>query len=107
MRRTFITLGLIVIAIGILWPWAGWLRLGHLPGDISWSGKILRLIFPSPLRRQRAALHNVFHHLLDLRPLGAKSSKWLVAPCARTRRRRARSACQLEDARRPIRGAKQ
>lgn len=34
MRRTLILLGLILVAIGVLWPWIGWLRLGRLPGDI-------------------------------------------------------------------------
>jgi hypothetical protein len=34
MSRTLILLGLILIAIGLLWPWIGWLRLGRLPGDI-------------------------------------------------------------------------
>jgi Protein of unknown function (DUF2905) len=27
-------LGLILVAVGLLWPWIGWLRLGRLPGDI-------------------------------------------------------------------------
>jgi Protein of unknown function (DUF2905) len=34
MSRILILLGLILIAAGLLWPWIGWLRLGHLPGDI-------------------------------------------------------------------------
>jgi hypothetical protein len=34
MSRTFILLGLILVAVGLLWPWIGWLRLGRLPGDI-------------------------------------------------------------------------
>ena len=34
MSRTFIIIGLIIVAVGILWPWLGRLPLGHLPGDI-------------------------------------------------------------------------
>lgn len=34
MSRTLIVLGLIIVAVGVLWPWIGWLRLGRLPGDI-------------------------------------------------------------------------
>jgi len=33
MAWTFILLGLILVAVGLLWPWIGWLRLGRLPGD--------------------------------------------------------------------------
>jgi prepilin signal peptidase PulO-like enzyme (type II secretory pathway) len=34
MQRTLITLGLIVVAAGVLWPWLSRLPLGRLPGDI-------------------------------------------------------------------------
>jgi len=34
MPRILIYLGLFLIAAGLLWPWIGWLKLGHLPGDI-------------------------------------------------------------------------
>ncbi|GAB3673226.1 DUF2905 domain-containing protein [Salinisphaera aquimarina] len=34
MSRTLIIIGLIVVAVGLLWPWLGRLPLGHLPGDI-------------------------------------------------------------------------
>ena len=34
MSRTLILLGLLLIAVGLLWPWIGWRGLGHLPGDI-------------------------------------------------------------------------
>ena len=33
MQRLLITLGLILLAIGLLWPWLGKLGLGRLPGD--------------------------------------------------------------------------
>lgn len=34
MSRTLILLGLILVAVGLLWPWIGRLGLGRLPGDI-------------------------------------------------------------------------
>ena len=35
MRKALILLGVLLIAIGLLWPWIGKLGLGRLPGDIS------------------------------------------------------------------------
>lgn len=34
MQRTLITIGLILVAAGLLWPLIGRLGLGRLPGDI-------------------------------------------------------------------------
>ena len=34
MSRTLIVVGLVLVAIGVLWPWIGKLPLGRLPGDI-------------------------------------------------------------------------
>jgi hypothetical protein len=34
MQRLLVTLGLMVAAIGLLWPWLSRLPLGRLPGDI-------------------------------------------------------------------------
>ncbi|HTW28512.1 MAG TPA: DUF2905 domain-containing protein [Acetobacteraceae bacterium] len=34
MSRTLIVIGLVIVAIGLLWPWLGRLGLGRLPGDI-------------------------------------------------------------------------
>jgi hypothetical protein len=33
MSRTLIILGLLMVAVGVLWPWLGKLGLGRLPGD--------------------------------------------------------------------------
>ena len=33
MSRTLIIIGLLIVAIGVLWPWLGRLGLGRLPGD--------------------------------------------------------------------------
>ncbi|XKE46470.1 DUF2905 domain-containing protein [Halomonas organivorans] len=34
MSKTLILIGLLIVAVGVLWPWLGKLPLGHLPGDI-------------------------------------------------------------------------
>lgn len=34
MQRLLITLGLLIAAVGLLWPWLSKLPLGRLPGDI-------------------------------------------------------------------------
>jgi len=46
MSRTFILHGLILVAVGLLWPWIGWLRLGRLPGDIVVERQNFTLYFP-------------------------------------------------------------
>jgi Protein of unknown function (DUF2905) len=35
MRQLLIYAGLVLVVLGILWPWLGRIGLGHLPGDIS------------------------------------------------------------------------
>lgn len=34
MQRILIIIGLVILIIGILWPWLGKIPLGRLPGDI-------------------------------------------------------------------------
>lgn len=34
MQKTLIILGVVIIGIGVLWPWLGKIPLGRLPGDI-------------------------------------------------------------------------
>lgn len=34
MRRTLITAGLLIVVLGLLWPWIAKLGLGRLPGDL-------------------------------------------------------------------------
>jgi Protein of unknown function (DUF2905) len=34
LRRTLIIIGLVVVLIGVAWPWLSKLPLGRLPGDI-------------------------------------------------------------------------
>jgi len=52
MSRTFILLGLILVAVGLLWPWIGWLRLGRLPGDIVVERQNFTLYFPAAAARR-------------------------------------------------------
>ena len=46
MQRLLITLGLILIAVGLLWPWIEKLGFGHLPGDIVIERENFRFYFP-------------------------------------------------------------
>ncbi len=34
MQRTLITIGLVIVAVGVLWPWLARLPFGRLPGDL-------------------------------------------------------------------------
>jgi uncharacterized protein HemY len=34
MRRVLIVIGLLIVAVGLAWPWISKLPLGRLPGDI-------------------------------------------------------------------------
>jgi hypothetical protein len=45
-RGLLILIGLLLIAVGLLWPWIGWLGLGHLPGDIVVERKNFTLYAP-------------------------------------------------------------
>lgn len=46
MSRTLIVIGVIVLVIGLLWPWLSKLGLGSLPGDIHIERKGWSLYFP-------------------------------------------------------------
>ena len=46
MSRTLILLGLILVAVGLLWRWIGVLRLGRLPGDIVVQHQNFTFYFP-------------------------------------------------------------
>ena len=35
MRPLLITLGIVLLALGLVWPWLTRFGIGHLPGDIS------------------------------------------------------------------------
>lgn len=46
VSRTLIIIGLIIVAIGLLWPWLSKLPLGRLPGDIVVERENFRFYFP-------------------------------------------------------------
>lgn len=46
MQRILIVVGLLFVAIGILWPLLGWLRLGRLPGDLVVERQNFTFYFP-------------------------------------------------------------
>ncbi len=46
MSKFLILLGLLLIAIGVLWPFLGKLGLGRLPGDIVIERDNLRVYIP-------------------------------------------------------------
>jgi ribose/xylose/arabinose/galactoside ABC-type transport system permease subunit len=46
MPKLLITLGLILVALGLLWPWLSKMGLGRLPGDIVIERENGRFYFP-------------------------------------------------------------
>jgi len=46
MSRALIVIGLILLALGLLWPWLSKLGLGHLPGDIVIARGNVRIYVP-------------------------------------------------------------
>ena len=46
MSRLLVTLGIIIVAVGVLWPWLVKLGFGHLPGDIRIERDDFTLFFP-------------------------------------------------------------
>ena len=46
MQRLMISLGLLIAAIGLLWPWLSRLPIGRLPGDILIDRPGLKLFAP-------------------------------------------------------------
>ena len=46
MTRILVTLGVILIVVGLAWPWLMKLGLGRLPGDIVIEREGFRFYFP-------------------------------------------------------------
>jgi len=46
MSRMLIIVGLVVVAIGLVWPWLSKLGFGRLPGDIVLRGGNITFYFP-------------------------------------------------------------
>ena len=46
MSRALIVIGIVIVIVGLLWPWLGRLGLGHLPGDVIVERGNVKLYFP-------------------------------------------------------------
>jgi Protein of unknown function (DUF2905) len=46
MQKIFIVLGLVLLVLGLLWPWVAKIGLGRLPGDIVIEQDGLRVYLP-------------------------------------------------------------
>lgn len=46
MSRLLITIGIVLLVAGLLWPWIQKLGLGRLPGDIMVERENFRFYFP-------------------------------------------------------------
>ncbi len=46
MNRTMVLIGVVIVLIGLLWPWLAKLHLGHLPGDIVINRPSFKLYIP-------------------------------------------------------------
>lgn len=46
MAKWLITIGIVLVALGVLWPWLAKLGLGSLPGDIKIERKGFTFYFP-------------------------------------------------------------
>jgi hypothetical protein len=46
MQRILIVVGVLLVVLGLLWPWLQRLGLGHLPGDILIERENFRFYFP-------------------------------------------------------------
>ena len=46
MQRPLIVIGIVVLLIGLLWPWLGKMPFGRLPGDIVIDRPQFKVYFP-------------------------------------------------------------
>jgi Protein of unknown function (DUF2905) len=46
MQRTFILLGLVILLVGLAWPWLSKLPFGRLPGDLIFDKPGLKVFIP-------------------------------------------------------------
>jgi hypothetical protein len=46
VQRTLVILGLLLVLVGLAWPWLGKLPFGRLPGDIVVNRENFRIYFP-------------------------------------------------------------
>ena len=46
MQKTLVILGVVIVAVGLLWPWLSRLPIGRLPGDLIINRPHLKIYFP-------------------------------------------------------------
>jgi hypothetical protein len=46
MQKSLVAIGLLIVIVGVGWPWISRLPLGRLPGDIVVNRENFRLHFP-------------------------------------------------------------
>ena len=46
MQRTLIMIGIVILLIGLFWPWLGKIPFGRLPGDIVIDRPQFKFYFP-------------------------------------------------------------
>lgn len=46
MQKALVILGLVIVVVGLAWPWLGKLPLGRLPGDLAFEREGLRFYAP-------------------------------------------------------------
>lgn len=46
MQRPLIVIGIVILLIGLLWPWLGKIPFGRLPGDIVIDRPQFKFYFP-------------------------------------------------------------
>lgn len=46
MQRTLVVIGILILVVGLLWPWIGRIPLGRLPGDIIISKPNVKIYIP-------------------------------------------------------------
>ncbi|MEJ2723387.1 MAG: DUF2905 domain-containing protein [Deltaproteobacteria bacterium] len=46
MQKTLIVIGIVILVIGLLWPWVGKIPFGRLPGDIIINRPNLKIYIP-------------------------------------------------------------
>jgi hypothetical protein len=46
VQKTLITIGIVILVIGLLWPWVGKIPFGRLPGDIIVNRPNLKVYIP-------------------------------------------------------------
>ncbi|MBT8077346.1 MAG: DUF2905 domain-containing protein [Gammaproteobacteria bacterium] len=46
MQKALVILGLVILAVGLAWPWLKLLPLGRLPGDLVFEGENFTVYLP-------------------------------------------------------------